>query len=309
MKEIVLSPISGLPATLIETYDKSKILSCYKNELNFDVAQFIDDIEQFHLFRCNETGYKFYHPQSLVGSTKFYDDLYSNEQHQSWSYIDNRWEFEFLSQYLQENDSILDIGCGSGLFLEKIKHKFKSVNGIETNPYGLKALQEKGIQGFNESIEEHALNHEEQYDCVTTLQVLEHVYDVKTFLAASVKVLKPGGILAIAVPNDDSFVGRQDNLPLNMPPHHVSLWTPKNLWKLQEHFPISCIYSANEPLQENIMNWYQAYFEKSYIAPKGKVTNWLYYKLGFHKIFQTFLSENRMGISGHTTLAIFQKND
>lgn len=49
---------------------------------------------------------------------------------------------------------------------------------------------------------------------------MEHISDVASFIKACILLTKPGGYIILSVPNNDAFVGAQE-LPLNMPPHHV----------------------------------------------------------------------------------------
>ena len=58
---------------------------------------------------------------------------------------------------------------------------------------------------------------------------MEHIYEIKDVLEASVKALKKAGNLIICVPNNDSFIKNDEANILNLPPHHTCLWTKESL--------------------------------------------------------------------------------
>jgi SAM-dependent methyltransferase len=153
-------------------------------------------------------------------------------------------------------------------------------------------------------IGDHAKDRPAAYDVITAFQVLEHIANPLPFLGDCITALKPGGLLIIAVPNNDAFI-RFADLPLNQPPHHVGLWSPKSLAALEQLLPIRLDAITEEPLRE--LDWYIAVMEDRYL-PVGKLQRSLYHRLGGHKIVRRFVEENRETISGHTVIAKYRKN-
>jgi SAM-dependent methyltransferase len=77
---------------------------------------------------------------------------------------------------------------------------------------------------------------------VCSFQVLEHIYDVKSFLEASLHVLKPKGKLIIGVPNNEPyFLGYDKYATLNLPPHHMGLWNKSVFEKVAPLFNLKII--------------------------------------------------------------------
>jgi SAM-dependent methyltransferase len=92
---------------------------------------------------------------------------------------------------------------------------------------------------------------------VVFLQVLEHVPDVRSFLTASLEVLKPGGQLIICVPYNNPYLYRHDLYhTLNLPPHHAGLWDKDSFRRLPDFFPIKLNGIHIEPLSDYKI-WYQ----------------------------------------------------
>ena len=107
-----------------------------------------------------------------------------------------------LINSLKKNDkSILDIGAGTGSFLSFIKSDFRCVTGIEPNQKARELAQEKGI-----SLEQDLKDVKGKlFDVITMWHVLEHVPNLEETIRDVEALLKPNGILIIAVPNFYSF--------------------------------------------------------------------------------------------------------
>jgi 2-polyprenyl-3-methyl-5-hydroxy-6-metoxy-1,4-benzoquinol methylase len=99
--------------------------------------------------------------------------------------------------------SILDIGCGTGAFLNEMKTNGWQITGLEPDDEARQnASQLYNIQP-KPSHELFTLNN--QYDAITMWHVLEHVHELKEYIAQIEKLLKPDGKLFIAVPNYTSY--------------------------------------------------------------------------------------------------------
>ena len=97
--------------------------------------------------------------------------------------------------------SILDVGCGEGLFLELAKQNGWQVHGTDVSAYATEfASKRLGQNVFCGEIWDAEFN-EQGFDVITLWHVLEHTTSPMRTLQEVRKVLKPGGLLALAVPN------------------------------------------------------------------------------------------------------------
>ncbi|MEY3942103.1 MAG: hypothetical protein RIR07_989 [Bacteroidota bacterium] len=95
--------------------------------------------------------------------------------------------------------SLLDYGCGVGVFTAKAERAGWSVHGIELSPTARALAQNKLRTG---SVVAHRAELPEQrYDAVTLFHVLEHLDDPKETLRWIRERLNSGGALIVAVPN------------------------------------------------------------------------------------------------------------
>lgn len=104
----------------------------------------------------------------------------------------------------------LDIGCGGGLFLSKLKAEGADVTGIELSDTRAHYAKTKhGFEVVKRTIEDdHWKAFYGSYDIVTLWDVIEHVNYPLATLQTAAKMLKPGGLLLIDTPCRDAFYHR-----------------------------------------------------------------------------------------------------
>ena len=94
--------------------------------------------------------------------------------------------------------SVLDVGCGGGILAEAMVKRGARVKGIDLSGKGLSVarfhLLESGLAIDYESISTEALAAREPacYDVVTCMEMLEHVPDPSSTVAACAALAKPG---------------------------------------------------------------------------------------------------------------------
>jgi len=95
--------------------------------------------------------------------------------------------------------SALDVGCGGGILAEAMARLGATVTGIDLSEKPLKVAQlhllESGLAVDYRlaSAEDFSIQHEAQFDIVTCMELLEHVPDPASTVAACAKLVKPGG--------------------------------------------------------------------------------------------------------------------
>ena len=98
-----------------------------------------------------------------------------------------------------KGESVLDVGCGGGILAEAMARQGAQVKGIDLaeKPLGVAKLHalESGVTVDYECIatEDLAAREPAQYDLVTCMEMLEHVPDPASVIAACATLVKPGG--------------------------------------------------------------------------------------------------------------------
>jgi len=135
---------------------------------------------------------------------------------------------------------ILDIGAAQGAFLHQARQLGWTPLGLELSPEGVDfARANYGIELRQQTLHEAQLP-DASFDAVHLSHVLEHLPDPLETVAEIRRILKPGGVVAIEVPNefDDLFqvmrrrVLRRPQPPYAVPCPHVYFYTPANMRRL-----------------------------------------------------------------------------
>lgn len=158
--------------------------------------------------------------------------LYPND-----SYFAHLSIYHFALYFIADK-IILDAGCGFGYGsnyfalngAKKVIAIDKSLAGIEycKKKYSLPNLrfEEMDLEKLNFSMNE-------KFDVVFSSNVLEHIENVDKFFHQSLNILKPDGILIIAVPP----IVNQETKDANIAnPFHVNIWSPKQWDMTLKHY-------------------------------------------------------------------------
>ena len=102
--------------------------------------------------------------------------------------------------------SVIDVGCGGGLLTEPMSRLGATVVGVDASEEAVKVADTHArLQGLNidyrHALPEEVAKEGRTFDLVINMEVIEHVADVDTFLAACTTLLAPGGAMAISTLN------------------------------------------------------------------------------------------------------------
>ena len=113
-----------------------------------------------------------------------------------------------LAKLMPERGKLLDVGSGLGHFLHMAQQDGWDVEGIEPQTSAATYCQEKfGIEPHIGNIEESEFD-PGSFDVVTLWDVLEHVHHPSHFLTYCIRLIAPGGLIVIAIPNSSGWPAR-----------------------------------------------------------------------------------------------------
>lgn len=95
-----------------------------------------------------------------------------------------------LTSLLKDGDKVLDIGCGSGNFLDFAQARGCETHGVEYSISSLRNVNDKGHIGLSRLDEVS-----QKFDLITAFDVIEHLYDVPNFLNVCKTKLSSEGYL------------------------------------------------------------------------------------------------------------------
>ena len=109
--------------------------------------------------------------------------------------------------------SILDIGCGTGEMIERLKGKGHDVSGLIPDEILIEKIKKK-VPGVEVHLSrfEHFTEHNKQYDLLLFMESFGYIKDMDTCLKNSLSLLKPGGYILITdfFSKDKEIDGKRD---------------------------------------------------------------------------------------------------
>jgi 2-polyprenyl-3-methyl-5-hydroxy-6-metoxy-1,4-benzoquinol methylase len=193
---------------LCSSADISKYLQCTDNFVSR---------EKFEIYRCSACGFVFtndYPEAESIG--KYYEsDEYISHSDTSEGLINKIYRFArnimlrrkraiVTNVTKLKHGTLLDIGSGTGHFASAMKSAGWNVKGIEINAKAREFSRTKsGLDVI--SPDEISTLEKGIFDAITLWHVLEHFHDPFGYASDIMKLLKPGGICVVALPNSSSF--------------------------------------------------------------------------------------------------------
>ena len=116
---------------------------------------------------------------------------------------------------------LLDVGCGNGEFLARMREVGWTVVGHDLDPKAAAATRGQGIEVVLGPLDRGAFDG--QFDVVTLSHVIEHVHDPIALLRTCRELLAPGGKLWIATPNVHALGLKRFGI------HWIGLDSPRHL--------------------------------------------------------------------------------
>lgn len=305
----IKSPVTGRKcADPEESVSASCIINAYSC-IGIDVSAHFLDLKEVFIYRCSDTGYRFFAPCTLEADSTFYDLLNSKN-----GYYRLKEEHRLATLYIGSCSRVLEIGSGSGLFLESISPITTNSVGLETNLGAATTSRQRGIHTETLDIFEYAdISTDGAFDVVCSFQVLEHVYDVKRFIDSALKVLKPGGYFIIGVPNNNPFLYRHDKFhALNLPPHHMGLWSIESLEALAGFFPLDIQNIRAERLSQGKLDYFFQ-IQRGYAEASSDTLRHLYYagllSIKPGRLRASIMKHASKKYDGRNLLAVYSKSN
>lgn len=126
---------------------------------------------------------------------------------------------------------LLDIGCATGVFLNGMRRLGWSTQGVEPSAYAANYARSRfGLEVYEGLVEDAGLP-AASFDAITLWDVLEHVHEPRPVLDELARLLRPGGVLVMSLPNPDSLEARllgPSWLGWDLP-RHLNIYRPTQL--------------------------------------------------------------------------------
>ncbi len=172
---------------------------------------------------------------------------------------------DVITRRLPQGASIVDIGSGDGSQLRLLSQRGFRMTGVErdTKSVSLQGAHAKVFEGSAEALPQQLP--QGSFDAVMFKQVLEHLVGPVHALRNAALLLKPGGVMFIEVPNNESAIAQQSGLAWEHMdvPRHINFF---NLETLQ-----ATARGAGLAVEDSFFNEYCRYFADGYIALEQRI--------------------------------------
>ncbi|NVO02402.1 MAG: class I SAM-dependent methyltransferase [Bacteroidetes bacterium] len=273
---------------------------CQKNEFKIvgkpRINKRFPRIEEsnYTILKCKNCGYYFVSPQIDLSQEEWKDlyesDYFEASQKTQWQIDLNSKELKDRIGVISENLNIekgnfLDMGCGEGFMLKEAE-----INGFK--PFGLDIAHNlnpefsEKYDFFKGSIFD-AKFPDNFFSVVYMDSVLEHVTNPVETIAELKRILKPGGIMLVIVPNEDSTMNTVAKwtyfLTLNyskygkikpfVTPYHIQGYNKKSLNSLFDRLDLEVIdivgFGGNYKFWKSQTPFSKQYFVSLFTYPFG----------------------------------------
>jgi SAM-dependent methyltransferase len=310
-------PVCGSPefAPSDQTIDLPTVLAQWEEAVD---CKFPDEVKAYYatadrshsaLLACASCGFGLFFP-TITGSAGFYQQIEAGNYYNA-----EKWEFQQALKFISNlrTTSLLDIGCGAGAFLDQLKMTAPSVRrcGHELNPEMRPVLEGNGHEFMSEPL---ARLEPGSFDVITAFQILEHVENPLEMLRDIYDLVRPGGGLFVTTPNQAGPIQNFTESLTEIPPHHVSRWSPGALQLAIEKAGFVGCQLMPEPLAQVLWDTYLPLVMEDNCWVSTMYGNFIEHlnsmeKAGFvHRELQRTGIKYLYGVVGHSVLVMARKS-
>ncbi|OYX28452.1 MAG: methyltransferase [Flavobacteriales bacterium 32-35-8] len=231
-------------------------------------------LEQFSLIQNSKYGFletfpqptseklpDYYKSEDYISHTNSKRNLFEKVYHVARIFSLNQ-KLKLINSFSTEEKALLDVGCGTGDFLEVTKKNNWTVFGIEPNVEA-RSIANKKTENNVFDVEQLSKFNASSFDVITLWHVLEHLPNLDEQLLILKKLLKPNGVLIVAVPNHKSYDAQ----------YYKEFWAaydvPRHLWHFNKE-SISNLFGEFSMKVEKIKPMYFDAFYVSLLSEKYK---------------------------------------
>lgn len=265
--------------------------------------------ETFTIVECESCGLKFTNPipnpdqlgnyyksEDYISHSNTKKGIISRLYHIVRSYTLKK-KVNLIASYVSRG-TILDYGCGTGMFLKVCKDSGWKTLGMEPDQGARQLASELGLNTYENINEITTALKESKVEAITLWHVLEHVTDLSTSLAFFHECLKSDGILVIAVPNHKSYDAS----------HYREFWAAYDVPRHLYHFEKETIKTLLSNNRFNLIETRPMKFDSFYVSmlsEKYKTGSILYLNAFFNGLKSNLSAKDSAGYS--STIYIFRK--
>lgn len=192
------------------------------------------------LVKCRSCGFVF---MEKIPTTDELHHFYSNYSYASESTLSPVTKESYnllLDQFepFRKTNKILDVGCGRGWFLIEAKKRGWDVYGTEFSEKAIEVCEASGLKMNKGKLEKNTFTLE-QFDIITSFEVIEHINDPLEEISNIHSYLRKGGLFYCTTPNFNAYLRyylKENYNNIIVYPEHLSYYTRATLKKLMKKY-------------------------------------------------------------------------
>ena len=186
--------------------------------------------EEHYLVKCQSCKFVFCEPIPTERELEKHYENYGRNDYLSPLTIKRYHEILDSFEPYRKTNKLIDVGCGIGYFLEEAKKRGWEVYGTEFTDEAIEICSKKGIK-MNKGVLNPNNYTSQEFDVITSFEVIEHINNPQEELANFYKILRKGGLVYCTTPNFNSLLRYRLKEKYNVLcyPEHLSYYTPKTL--------------------------------------------------------------------------------
>lgn len=176
----------------------------------------------------------------------------------------------FVAKQVRAGGRVLDVGCGRGITLRGLADAGCETHGFEVSAQAVQGIDSRVSVRVASSLADASYPNE-YFDAIVIWHVLEHVPHPRHIIEESMRILRPGGVLIVAVPNFSSVQAWWAGAAWFHldPPRHIYHFPLAALRKLLQTSGLNCRSSHHFSLRQNPYGWIQSALNKASWLPQN----------------------------------------
>ncbi len=243
---------------MVKEKSKTPLLKVKDHSVSGEMFQLIENTEYGFLETFPKPAAQdlpnYYESEDYISHTDAKRNLFEKVYHLVRK-ISLKKKLKLIESCHAESKTLLDVGCGTGDFIQVAKHNNWKVTGIEPNEQARSIANKKNKNSvFN--VDQLVKLPPQSFDVITLWHVLEHLPNLEEDMATFKKLLKPTGTLIIAVPNYKSYDAQ----------YYKEFWAaydvPRHLW----HFNKASMSKLVNKVSLELVKIKPMYFDAFYVS-------------------------------------------
>lgn len=237
-------------------------------------------LPELKLSRCRDCGCSWANDarqsdQLLSEAYERVSETYFDSPENDPRYVQFYKQLEQLATQYVSGRTILDVGCGEGVFLSTISDEWTK-HGLEPSESGASLARKRNLAVARGTLDTAPVH--DQVDLISALDVIEHVIDPHHFVESFKRHMRPGGAVILLTGDADSYAARVAGSQWSYLRWcgHISVFSQSGLRNLLEShgFEVLSWQRCGHPSSPGAKAWWRVHLLEPARRALGRSRSW-----------------------------------